>query len=105
MTAAEYQTFALDAVVELTGAPSVDWLDRRIKSGELTAVLSGREWRMTHSDMCRLVDNMRAAAEQKLAERLATEPAKTKKTTTPAAANRAGLSARGAARAQRRQTA
>ena len=104
MTAAEYQTFALDTVVELTGAPSIDWLDRRIKSGELTAVLSGREWRMTHSDMCRLVDKMRAAAEQKLAERTISESSKTK-TTTPAAANRAGLSARGAARAQRRQTA
>ncbi|WP_369024103.1 hypothetical protein [Nocardia cyriacigeorgica] len=101
MTADEFETFSLQQVCEIAGAPSPDWLYRRIVSGELTAVLSGREWRMTRSDMCRLVDTMRAAAQQKLAAR----------TTLPAAApttptsKRAGLSKRSAARMARNHTA
>ncbi|MFI6368895.1 hypothetical protein ACIBG0_39990 [Nocardia sp. NPDC050630] len=99
--ASEFETFSLEQVCELTGAPSRDWLSRRIATGELTAVLAGREWRMTRSDMCRLVDQMRAAAEQQLAAR-----AVARTDETPAApANPAGLSKRGAARMKRQRVA
>ncbi|NEW27283.1 helix-turn-helix domain-containing protein [Nocardia cyriacigeorgica] len=101
MTAGEFETFSLAQVCEMTGAPSPDWLYRRIVSGELTAVLSGREWRMTRSDMCHLVDRMRVAAEQQLAKRTA----RTTESGTTAPANRAGLSKRGAARMARKRAA
>ncbi|WP_280184819.1 MULTISPECIES: hypothetical protein [Nocardia] len=101
MTADEFETFSLQQVCELTGAPSPDWLYRRITKGELTAVLAGRAWRMTRSDMCRVVAHMRAAAEQQLAARgtvPAGEPA-------ASSSNRAGLSKRSAARMARNRTA
>ncbi|MGW5377487.1 hypothetical protein ACWESM_18775 [Nocardia sp. NPDC003999] len=96
----EFETFDLDAVCEFTGAPSADWLYRRITSGELTAVLAGRRWRMTHSDMSRVVAYMRAAAAAELAKR----PAATPTTAAPSPAT-AGLSARGAARMRKRAAA
>ncbi|MBF6289271.1 hypothetical protein [Nocardia cyriacigeorgica] len=95
MSADEFETFSLEQVCELTGAPSPDWLYRRIVRGELTAVLAGRAWRMTRSDMCRLVDQMRAAAERQLATRATADQPATQST------NRAGLSKRGAARMAR----
>ncbi|MGY4098083.1 helix-turn-helix domain-containing protein [Nocardia sp. R16R-3T] len=99
--ATEFETFTLEQVCELTGAPSPDWLYRRIASGELTAVLAGRSWRMTRSDMCRVVDRMRAAAEQQLAARAVARPDETP----TAPANPAGLSKRGAARMKRQRAA
>ncbi|WP_063017146.1 hypothetical protein [Nocardia niwae] len=100
--ATEFETFALEQVCELTGAPSTDWLYRRIASGDLTAVLAGRSWRMTRSDMCRVVDLMRAAGEHQLAERAAARATETPATDT---ANAAGLSKRTAARMKRRNVA
>jgi len=95
----EFETFSLDEVRQLTGAPSQDWLSRRISSGELSAVLAGRSWRMTRSDMCRVVNYMRAAAKRHLAERAAASP-DAGPPTLPS--NAAGLSARSAARMRRR---
>jgi len=107
--AEEFETFALDEVCALTGAPSPDWLYRRIASGELTAVLAGRSWRMTRSDMVKVVDLMRAAAERELAERAeraerpTDRPATGHTATRTAAPSAAGLSKRSAARMKRRQ--
>lgn len=98
--AIEYQTFSLEQVCELTGAPSYDWLYRRIVSGELTAVLAGRAWRMTHSDMAAVVTYMRNLAEQKVAEKTGVVPAAPEPSAAPT--NAAGLSARSANRMRRR---
>lgn len=105
----EYETFSLEQAVDFTGAPSIDWLSRRITSGETPAVLSGNSWRMTRADMAVLVDQMRAAGAARIAELAArtgrqNTPDETP-VTAPAAANRAGLSARGAARIAKRQNA
>ncbi|MBF6135847.1 hypothetical protein IU501_22920 [Nocardia otitidiscaviarum] len=98
MTAAEFETFSLEQICEITGAPSPDWLSRRITSGEFTAVLAGRSWRMTRTDMARVVDYMRAAALVRLATTTNHKPA------AATTANAAGLSKRGAARMKRRAT-
>lgn len=100
----EYQTHALEQVCEFTGAPSEDWLYRRIASGEFTAVLSGRAWRMTRSDMARVVDYMRDAGLRELAERAARKgAAQLEPEAKPT--NRTGLSKRGAARMKRAKAA
>lgn len=59
---AETQTFPLDYVVEHTGAPSEDWLRRKINQGLLPARKAGRHWRMTESDMAAVVDLMAVPA-------------------------------------------
>lgn len=105
----EIETFSLEEVGEMHGV-SVDWLRRRITSGETPAVL-GTHWRMTRSDIATLVEQMREAAQRKVAElaagtdgrakrRTATEA--TAPTDTPPAD--AGLSPRAAARMKRRKT-
>ena len=103
-TTEEFETFALDKVCEITGAPSIDWLQRRLTSGELTAVKAGRQWRMTRADMARVVDHMRAVAERQTARSsaaaVANSPAaRTRPATEPT--NPAGLSKRSAARMAR----
>ncbi|MGI5222216.1 helix-turn-helix domain-containing protein [Nocardia sp. CA-290969] len=101
----EFETFSLEQVCEMTGAPSPDWLYRRITAGDLSAVLAGRKWRMTRSDMCRVVDHMRAAAERQLAGR-GTASADEPPSKPPAApGNPAGLSKRSAARLARNHAA
>lgn len=102
----EVETFDLEQVCKITGAPSPDWLYRRIVSGEFTAVLAGRDWRMTHTDMVGVVASMRAAALAKLAKfatRTADEPAADEPAAPPKSpAEAAGLSKRGAARMRRK---
>lgn len=111
-TATEFETFSLETVCEMTGAPSVDWLRRRITKGETPAVLAGKAWRMTRADMAVLVGQMREAAQAHLAKlaegadgrgkrRAATEA--TAPNDTPPAD--AGLSPRAAARMKRRPAA
>lgn len=100
-TGNEFETLPLDKVCEITGAPSVDWLQRRLATGEVPAVLAGREWRMTRADMCALVDYMRAAAQRRIAGRDA-PPAEE---TSAEPCNAAGLSKRGAARMRRNAAA
>ena len=78
----EIVTFDLEHVVKTTGAPSEDWLRRKIRKGDLTARRAGRHWRMTESDMAAVVEYMKRPA------RLA--PA----ADTPAAPRRTGLTAR-----------
>ena len=60
----EDETFALAYVVTRTGAPSEDWLMRRIRSGVIPACKSGRHWRMTRSDMAAVVAHMKFLAAQ-----------------------------------------
>ncbi|WP_054812076.1 hypothetical protein [Nocardia arizonensis] len=102
-TTTEYETFALDAVCEMTGAPSVDWLSRRITSGETPAVLAGQHWRMTRADMAVLVEQMREAGQRKLADLAARRPAAASSARTETTPADAGLSPRAAARMKRRK--
>lgn len=64
----EFETFSLEQACEITGAPSEDWLKRRITTGETPAVLAGKHWRMTRADMAVLVEQMREAARAHLAK-------------------------------------
>lgn len=98
----EFETFSLEQSCEMTGAPSVDWLRRRITSGETPAVLAGQHWRMTRADMAVLVEQMREAGQRKLAELAARRPAAASSTRTDTAPADAGLSPRSAARMKRR---
>lgn len=104
----EFETFSLEQACEMTGAPSEDWLKRRLTSGETPAVLAGKQWRMTRSDMAVLVEQMREAAQAHLAKladgtdgrakrRAAAEPSEA-----AAPIADAGLSPRTAARMKRR---
>lgn len=104
MTAAaiEYETFALDDVCKLTGAPSPDWLTRRLKVGDLPGVLAGQQWRLTRADMVAVVDYMRAIAAQRVAKNTGRTAVTAE--TAPAPTNPAGLSARSAARMRRTAT-
>ncbi|WP_378735463.1 hypothetical protein [Nocardia brasiliensis] len=106
MTAAgEFETFPLEQVCELTGAPSVDWLSRRITSGETPAVLAGQRWRMTRADMAVLVEQMREAGQRKLAKLADRRPADESSAAAEAPTAEAGLSRRTAARMKRRNAA
>lgn len=99
----EFETFSLKQVCELTGAQSVEWLSRRITSGETPAVLAGQSWRMTRSDMAVLVEQMREAGQRKLAKLAARRSNGAESTTLAEAATAtAGLSKRSAARLRRR---
>lgn len=107
-TATEFETFSLEQVCELTGAPSVDWLKRRITSGATPAVLAGKNWRMTRADMAALVEQMREAAQAHLAKLAAGTDGRAKRRTDGAPATPtadAGLSPRAAARMKRRRPA
>ncbi|MFI7527541.1 hypothetical protein [Nocardia salmonicida] len=64
----EDETFDLAYVVERTGAPSEDWLMRRIRTRALPACKAGRHWRMTRSDMAEVVAYMKRLAEQAVAD-------------------------------------
>ncbi|WP_378735345.1 hypothetical protein [Nocardia brasiliensis] len=99
----EFETFSLGQVCEMTGAPSVDWLSRRITSGETPAVLAGQHWRMTRADMAVLVEQMREAGQRKLADLAARRPAAASSTHTETTPADAGLSPRAAARMKRRK--
>lgn len=101
----EFETFSLEDVCRITGAQSVDWLSRRITSGETPAVLAGQSWRMTRSDMAVLVEQMRKAGQQKLAKLAARRPGSDSNTTTETTTEHAGLSPRAAARMKRRTPA
>ncbi|MFE3060649.1 hypothetical protein [Nocardia sp. NPDC059239] len=99
-----YRTFPLEYVIEVTGAPSEDWLYRRIIRGEVTAVRAGKKWRMTRSDMCSVVAYMRTVGAEEIAHRSAIRAASTPPAEAPVTpTNPAGLSKRGAARMQRRR--
>lgn len=101
MTAvAEFKTFDLDVVCEMTGAPSPEWLRLRLNSGEVPGVLAGKVWRMTRADMVALVDYMRDQGRQMIAKRRGDAGQPETPTRTPATA--AGLSQRSAARMRRR---
>ncbi|MEU0871619.1 hypothetical protein [Nocardia brasiliensis] len=106
MTTLEYESFPLDTVCELTGAPSPDWLSRHLNAGELTGILSGTSWRMTRTDMAGVVAYMRRVAERHVADRAAKRAAQHPESA-PASAptNTAGLSARSAARLRKRAAA
>ncbi|RJO74134.1 hypothetical protein D5S18_18450 [Nocardia panacis] len=100
----EFKTFTLAEVCEITNAPSVDWLSRRITSGETPAVLAGQSWVMTESDMAVLVKQMREAGQAKLAKLAERRPAIESNSPTEPASN-AGLSPRTARRMARRTAA
>lgn len=108
MTTPEFETFSLEQSCEMTGAPSVDWLRRRITKGETPAVLAGTTWRMTRGDMAVLVEQMREAAQTHLAKLAAGADGRAKRRTASATAPaeapvaNAGLSPRSAARMRRR---
>ncbi len=70
----EDETFALDYVVTRTGAPSEDWLMRRIRSGDIPACKSGRHWRMTRSDMAAVVAHMKFLAAKAIGNAGPAEP-------------------------------
>ncbi|MGW6699602.1 hypothetical protein [Nocardia sp. NPDC055049] len=104
----EFETFSLEEVGEMHGV-SADWLRRRITNGETPAVL-GTHWRMTRSDIATLVEQMREAAQRKVAELAdgtdgrAKRRAAAKSTTDAEPTTDAGLSPRTAARMKRRKT-
>lgn len=105
-TTTEFETFSLEAVCEMTGAPSPDWLARRITSGQTPAVLAGKAWRMTRGDMAVLVEQMREAAQAHLAKLAAGVDGRAKRRTAPAEPTAdAGLSPRTARRMKRRGAA
>ncbi|KZM68093.1 hypothetical protein [Nocardia terpenica] len=54
----EVATFPLSHVVQTTGAASEDWLIRRLRKKQIRGRWTGREWRMTASDMAALVEFM-----------------------------------------------
>lgn len=58
----EFKTFDLASAAEMTGAPSADWLMRKIRAGAFTGRKAGRNWRMTESDMAEAVEYMKRAA-------------------------------------------
>ncbi|WP_433592286.1 hypothetical protein [Nocardia sp. CA-145437] len=101
-TVPEIKTYTLDLVCEITGAPSRDWLTRRIVRREIPAVRAGKVWRMTRSDMVAVVEYMRREAEDYIADKAG--PAAPESPTTPEP-NHAGLSARSAARLMRQRAA
>ncbi len=71
----EFKTFDLAYVVEETGAPSEDWLMRKIRKRVFTARKSGRHWRMTHSDMAAVVEYMKQPAKTDTVSRIDEQPA------------------------------
>ncbi|MCU1640880.1 MAG: hypothetical protein JWN03_1155 [Nocardia sp.] len=99
---AEYETFSLEEACALTGAPSPDWMSRLLNAGELTGILSGTSWRMTHSDMAQVVAHMRGVAERHVAERAARRAIQHPEPAQNMPPNAAGLSARSASRLRRR---
>ncbi|WP_282775835.1 hypothetical protein [Nocardia sp. CC201C] len=58
----ETKTYDLTHVIEVTGAPSQDWVKRRINAGLIPARRAGRKWRMTESDIAALVEYMKRPA-------------------------------------------
>ncbi|WP_280442254.1 hypothetical protein [Nocardia brasiliensis] len=54
----EIETFTLDYVVELTGAPSERWIRMRLNSGQFRGRRAGRQWRMTKSDIAYLLESI-----------------------------------------------
>ncbi|GAB4582590.1 hypothetical protein [Nocardia sp. IFM 10818] len=97
---AEYETFSLEKVCELTGALSPDWLYRRIVRRELTAVHNGKSWRMTRADMAAVVAYMRALAEREVAKRRPETAPAAEASSVPLPLT--GLTPRGANRLRRR---
>lgn len=94
---AEFETFELARAVELTGAPSEDWLMRKIRVGIFPARKAGRHWRMTRSDMAEVVAYMKRAADQAVAASTAgrpVAPALDERHAAVAAPRRTGLTAR-----------
>lgn len=71
----EIKTFDLAHVVEETGAPSEDWLMRRIRARVLPARKAGRHWRMTESDMAAVVKYMEHPAKTDTVSRIDEKPA------------------------------
>ncbi|MFE2995057.1 hypothetical protein ACFXG4_08600 [Nocardia sp. NPDC059246] len=67
MTSLEIKTHALDYVVEVTGAPSVRWVQDLLRAGVIPGKKSGRSWRMSDSDMAALVDYMARLARDSVA--------------------------------------
>lgn len=106
MSTPEIETFSLEEVGEMHDV-TVDWLRRRITSGETPAVLFGKRWRMTPSDIATLVDQMREAGQRKLAELAdGTDGRARRRTDTESTAPAdAGLSPRAARRMKRRTAA
>ncbi|WP_040853776.1 hypothetical protein [Nocardia niigatensis] len=56
ITEPETRTHALDYAADRIGAPSIDWLLRRLRRRELPGRLVGRTWRMTDSDIARSIE-------------------------------------------------
>lgn len=60
MTAAAYETvtYSLAEAADRIGAPSVDWLARRLRKRALPGRLVGRTWRMTDSDIAEAIQRL-----------------------------------------------
>jgi len=55
-------TYSLDEVVAAGNAPSVQWLQRQVRSGRVTACKIGRHWRMTEQDIADMLEARRNTA-------------------------------------------
>ena len=53
----DYHT--LDKIVEANLAPSVDWLARRLNSGEISGCKVGRKWLMSEEDIAEMLAKRR----------------------------------------------
>lgn len=55
-TEPEMRTHTIEYAAELIGAPSADWLYRKLRRRELPGRLVGRNWRMTDSDIASSIE-------------------------------------------------
>ncbi|MEU6582786.1 DNA-binding protein [Nocardia sp. NPDC046763] len=55
-TEPEMRTHSIEYAAEQIGAPSVDWLLRRLRRRELPGRQVGRNWRMTDGDIARSIE-------------------------------------------------
>lgn len=51
----------LPDIVDANLAPSVDWLARRLNSGEIHGVKVGRKWLMSEDDIADMLDSRRSS--------------------------------------------
>lgn len=58
----EFETVDLDQAARITGAPSADWLRRKLNERKIPGRRAGRRWRMTRSDMAAAVEYMKRPA-------------------------------------------
>ncbi|WP_406234980.1 hypothetical protein [Nocardia sp. NBC_01009] len=70
---AETETFDLAYAAQKSGAPSADWIRRKLNANAFRGRRAGREWRMTESDIAGLVAWMARGPEVAAETNAATE--------------------------------